>query len=156
MRYRLLFVWLVVLSVSAHAQWLNFPTPNTPRTADGKPKLAAPTPRTAEGRPDLSGVWMHEVTTVAGTGKAGFSGDGGPAALAGMVGFAVLVAWATVDNWATYSPEARADVKVEEVTVAGNLLDMFTRIEGIGNDLTLRDRTASPTLLVGRMVVAGN
>ncbi len=45
---------------------------------------------------------------------------------------------------------------VEEVTVAGNLLDMFTRIEGIGNDLTLRDRTASPTLLVGRMVVAGN
>ncbi len=45
---------------------------------------------------------------------------------------------------------------VEEVTVAGNLLEMFTRIEGIGNDLTLRDRTASPTLLVGRMVVAGN
>jgi PmbA protein len=45
---------------------------------------------------------------------------------------------------------------VEEVTVAGNLLDMFTRIEGIGNDLTLRDRTASPTLLIGRMVVAGN
>ncbi len=35
---------------------------------------------------------------------------------------------------------------VEEVTVAGNLLDMFTRIEGIGNDLTLRDRTAVPHL----------
>jgi PmbA protein len=45
---------------------------------------------------------------------------------------------------------------VEEVTVAGNLLEMFARIEGIGNDLTLRDRTASPTLLIGRMVVAGN
>jgi PmbA protein len=45
---------------------------------------------------------------------------------------------------------------VAEVTVAGNLLEMFTRIEGIGNDLTLRDRTASPTLLVGRMVVAGH
>jgi PmbA protein len=45
---------------------------------------------------------------------------------------------------------------VEEVTVAGNLLEMFTRIEGIGNDLTLRDRTAAPTLLIGRMVVAGN
>ena len=41
------------------------------------------------------------------------------AALAGMVGFAVLVAWATVDNWATYAPEARADVKVDEVTLAG-------------------------------------
>jgi PmbA protein len=45
---------------------------------------------------------------------------------------------------------------VEEVTVAGNLLEMFARIEGIGRDLTLRDRTASPTLLIGRMVVAGN
>jgi PmbA protein len=45
---------------------------------------------------------------------------------------------------------------VEEVTVAGNLLEMFARIEGIGDDLTLRDRTAAPTLLIGRMVVAGN
>jgi PmbA protein len=45
---------------------------------------------------------------------------------------------------------------VEEVTVAGNLLDMFTALEGIGNDLVLRDRTVSPTLLIGRMVVAGN
>ena len=44
---------------------------------------------------------------------------------------------------------------VEEVTVAGNLLDMFKNIEGVGNDLVLRGRTASPTLLIGRMVVAG-
>jgi PmbA protein len=45
---------------------------------------------------------------------------------------------------------------VEEVTVAGNLLDMFAAIDGIGNDLTLRDRTAAPTVKIGRMVVAGN
>jgi PmbA protein len=45
---------------------------------------------------------------------------------------------------------------VEEVTVAGNLLDMLAAIEGIGNDLVLRDRTVAPTLLIGRMVVAGN
>jgi PmbA protein len=45
---------------------------------------------------------------------------------------------------------------VEEVTVAGNLLEMFAAVEGIGNDLTMRDRTVSPTLLIGRMVVAGN
>jgi PmbA protein len=44
---------------------------------------------------------------------------------------------------------------VEEVTVAGNLLDMLAAIEGVGDDLVLRDRTASPTLKVGRMVVAG-
>ena len=45
---------------------------------------------------------------------------------------------------------------VQEVTVAGNLLEMFAAIEGIGNDLVLRDRTVSPTVLIGRMVVAGN
>jgi PmbA protein len=45
---------------------------------------------------------------------------------------------------------------VQEVTVAGNLLTMFDAVDGIGNDLVLRDRTASPTLLIGRMVVAGN
>jgi PmbA protein len=45
---------------------------------------------------------------------------------------------------------------VEEVTVAGNLLAMLQAVEGIGNDLVMRDRTASPTLLIGRMVVAGN
>jgi len=45
---------------------------------------------------------------------------------------------------------------VDEVTVAGNLLAMFAAIEGIGNDLVLRDRTVAPTLLIGRMVVAGN
>jgi PmbA protein len=45
---------------------------------------------------------------------------------------------------------------VEEVTVAGNLLEMFQRIEGIGNDLVLRDRTAAPTVKIARMVVAGH
>jgi PmbA protein len=45
---------------------------------------------------------------------------------------------------------------VAEVTVAGNLLEMFGGIEGIGNDLVLRDRTVAPTLLIGRMVVAGS
>ena len=63
-----LFAVLALLSlatIGAHAQWLNFPTPGTPRTRDGKPNLAAPTPRTADGKPDLTGVWMHEHTTVA-------------------------------------------------------------------------------------------
>src|SRR5262245_15574624 len=47
----------VLVSAPAGAQWLDHPTPGTPRTADGKPDLTAPAPRTADGKPDLSGVW---------------------------------------------------------------------------------------------------
>src|SRR5262245_54953258 len=43
-----------------YGQWLNFTAPGIPRSADGKPNLAAPTPRTAEGKPDLSGIWAVE------------------------------------------------------------------------------------------------
>ena len=60
-----LFVLLAFISTGASAQWLNFRTPGTPRTPDGQPNLAAPTPRTADGKPDLSGVWMHELISVA-------------------------------------------------------------------------------------------
>jgi len=45
---------------------------------------------------------------------------------------------------------------VEEVTVAGNLLEMLQVIDGVGNDLVLRDRTSAPTIRVARMVVAGD
>ncbi len=59
-----LLILFAILATSLHAQWLNFPTPGTPRTGDGKPNLSAPAPRVG-GKPDLSGVWMHEITTVA-------------------------------------------------------------------------------------------
>ena len=45
---------------------------------------------------------------------------------------------------------------VEELTVAGNLRDMFHAVEAVGNDLVFRDRTSAPTVLVGRMVIAGS
>jgi hypothetical protein len=54
-RLGLLFL---AMAASSAAQWLNFPTPGIPRTANGKPSLAAPGPRTADGKPDLSGLWM--------------------------------------------------------------------------------------------------
>ena len=44
---------------------------------------------------------------------------------------------------------------VEEVTIAGNLLEMLDAVDGIGNDLVLRDVTAAPTVKIARMVVAG-
>jgi hypothetical protein len=65
MPHKRLIVLCALLSTGVQAQWLNFPTPGTPRTRDGKLNLAAPAPRTDDGKPDLSGVWMHETTSVA-------------------------------------------------------------------------------------------
>ena len=54
-----MMMW-VALPGAGSAQWLEYPTPGVPRTADGKPNLSAPAPRTADGRPDLSGMWGWE------------------------------------------------------------------------------------------------
>jgi hypothetical protein len=40
------------------AQWVDYPTANVPRNADGTPNLKAPAPRTADGKPDFSGLWF--------------------------------------------------------------------------------------------------
>lgn len=57
MRLASLAVVTIACSGSLAAQWLNHPTAGIPRTAEGKPNLAAPAPRTADGKPDLSGLW---------------------------------------------------------------------------------------------------
>jgi len=44
---------------------------------------------------------------------------------------------------------------VEGITIAGNMLDMFANIELVGNDLIFRSSTASPTLKIAAMMVAG-
>jgi hypothetical protein len=53
-------LFFAAASSTVSAQWLNYPTPGVPKTADGKPNLNAPTPRTADGKPDFSGMWGWE------------------------------------------------------------------------------------------------
>ena len=51
---------------AVEGQWLDYPTPNVPKTPAGKPNLSAPTPRTSDGKPDLSGLWEMERTELVG------------------------------------------------------------------------------------------
>ena len=44
---------------------------------------------------------------------------------------------------------------VEEITIAGNLLDMFRDVEMVGNDLEFRGAMAAPTLKIRSMTIAG-
>lgn len=45
---------------------------------------------------------------------------------------------------------------VEEITIAGNLRDMFQGILAIGNDVDCRGNTRTGSILIDRMTVAGN
>jgi PmbA protein len=45
---------------------------------------------------------------------------------------------------------------VEEITIAGNLKDMFRNVSAIGNDLEFRSSGAVPTIRVEGMTVAGS
>lgn len=45
---------------------------------------------------------------------------------------------------------------VEEITIAGNLRDMFKGIQAVGSDVDLRGNTRTGSILIERMTVAGN
>ena len=45
---------------------------------------------------------------------------------------------------------------VEEITIAGNLKDMYKNISAIGNDLVFRTAAAAPTLRIEGMTIAGS
>jgi PmbA protein len=44
---------------------------------------------------------------------------------------------------------------VEEITVAGNLKEMFKNITAIGNDLEWRSSVAAPTFRIDGLTIAG-
>jgi len=104
MRKQLLWILLALLGNNAHAQWLNYPAPGTPRTSDGKPDLTAPAPRAANGTPDLSGVW-HVQTTSVEEMKRLFGNDVDKTTVPGM----------GVTNISKYATNIFADFKPEDV-----------------------------------------
>jgi hypothetical protein len=71
-----------VVAPSLCAQWPPFPTPDVPRTGDGKPDLLGPAPRTRDGKPDLSGIWENPGWNELGSSVSGTGGaPGRPAVL---------------------------------------------------------------------------
>ena len=44
---------------------------------------------------------------------------------------------------------------MQEITIAGNLKEMFLAIEMIGNDLNWRSSTVAPTIKIAEMTIAG-
>jgi PmbA protein len=45
---------------------------------------------------------------------------------------------------------------VEEITIAGNLKDMYRNIAAIGNDLVFHGASAAPTIRIEGMTIAGS
>ena len=64
-------------TATTDGQWLTHPWAGIPRTADGKPDLAAPAPKSADGKPDFSGVWGLDAGPslfwIGGDPKAGYA-----------------------------------------------------------------------------------
>ena len=63
MQHICIWIAMAATAVCAHGQWVNHPTPGTPRTRDGKANLSARAPRAPNGKPDLSGIWLAESAT---------------------------------------------------------------------------------------------
>jgi hypothetical protein len=107
---------LLMLSVAAQGQWLNYPTPGVPRTPAGKANLAAPAPRAADGKPDLSGVWQHEPTPPAEL-KRLFGDHAGDVNVPGM----------EIETVSKYGINILVNFKPEEVSMRPAAAEIFRR-----------------------------
>jgi len=45
---------------------------------------------------------------------------------------------------------------VEEITIAGNLKDMYTQLQEVGSDIDIRGNVRTGSILIGNMTVAGD
>jgi PmbA protein len=74
-----------------------------------------------------------------------------------MIGFGVNMVTGDYSRGAAglWIEDGELAFPVEEITIAGNLKDMFQNIESVGNDLDMRARVAAPTVKISRMTIAG-
>jgi len=116
MRKHLLWALLAILGSNAHAQWVNYPTPGTPRTKDGKPNLSAKAPRALDGKPDLSGVWHVQPTSLEEM-KRLFGEDAGANDVPGM----------EIDTISKYGVNILLDFKPEDAPMRPAALEVLRR-----------------------------
>ena len=74
-----------------------------------------------------------------------------------LIGFGVNTVTGDYSQGATgiWIDQGELAFPVEEITIAGNLKEMFLQIEEVGNDLNRWKRTSAPTIKIARMTVAG-
>ncbi len=74
-----------------------------------------------------------------------------------LIGFGVNLATGDFSQGASglWIERGEFSYPVEEITIAGNLTQMFSDIEMIGNDLELHRKVSAPTLKISRMTIAG-
>src|ERR1700687_4297346 len=116
MRKRLLCALILIFGTGANAQWLNYPTPGTPRTRDGKPNLTAKAPRAPNGKPDLSGVWHVQPNSLAEL-KRLFGEDVNKIEVPGM----------EIDTISKYGLNIFQDFKPEDVPMRPEAAAIFAR-----------------------------
>jgi len=114
--FQRLLILCACLSTVAQGQWLNYPTPGTPRGRDGKPNLSAPAPRAADGKPDLSGVWHVHPTPLAEM-KRLFGDDVAVTDVPGM----------EIDTISKYALDILLDFKPEEAPMRPETMEIFRR-----------------------------
>ena len=130
------FCLLSLACIAAYAQWLNYPTPGTPRTPDGKPNLAAPAPRALDGHPDLSGVWHVHPASLAEM-KRIFGDKAGDANVPGM----------EIDTLSKYALNIFVDFPPGQAPLQPHAADIFRR--------RLQDGETRPTCLPVGIPAAG-
>jgi PmbA protein len=78
--------------------------------------------------------------------------------ITGLIGFGINAVTGDYSRGASgiWIEDGQLAYPVEEVTIAGNLNEMYLGIEMVGNDLLWRSSTVAPTIKIAEMIIAGS